>query len=344
MLDMDTCATAQSFYTGPFTSPRHRKRWIWTLVALGVLSLAVIIGILSYGNPMEFGTPGFWNIAQSRAVSILVIAVVVAAHSLATVSFQTVTANRIVTPSILGFEALYIALQTAAVFFFGMAGITLLRGVPQFFIQLGLMVVFATALYGWLLTRRFASIHIMLLVGVVLGGGMSSMSTFMQRMLDPNEFDVLTARLFGNIGSAQVEYLPYAIPIIGLCAAWLWRHSKRLDLLSFGHDTCTNLGMNHRREVIKVLVVVAILMATTTSLVGPMTFLGFLIATMAYSMTDSYDHRVIFPVAFLLGFVLLGGAYFVLKNIFYAQGAVTIIVELIGGLVFLIVIMRKGRL
>ena len=82
----------------------------------------------------------------------------------------------------------------------------------------------------------------------------------------------------------------------------------------------------------------------TTSLVGPMTFLGFLVATMAYSIADTYSHKAVFPLAFLLGYVLLTGAYFVLRHIFYAQGAVTIIVELIGGLVFLIVIMRKGRL
>ena len=94
----------------------------------------------------------------------------------------------------------------------------------------------------------------------------------------------------------------------------------------------------------RVLFFVSILMAVSTSLVGPMTFFGFLVATLAYQFADTYDHRHIFPIAVLAGFVVLGGAYFVMKNLFYAQGVVSIIVELVGGTVFLIVILRKGRL
>ena len=85
-------------------------------------------------------------------------------------------------------------------------------------------------------------------------------------------------------------------------------------------------------------------MAISTALVGPMTFLGFLVATLAYQFADTYDHRYIFPMATLIGFVVLTGSYFVMNHIFYAQGIVSIIIELVGGLVFLAVILRKGTL
>ncbi|MGI9207316.1 MAG: iron chelate uptake ABC transporter family permease subunit, partial [Rhodococcus sp. (in: high G+C Gram-positive bacteria)] len=85
-------------------------------------------------------------------------------------------------------------------------------------------------------------------------------------------------------------------------------------------------------------------MAVSTALIGPMTFLGFLVATLAYQFANTYDHRYVFPVAVLTGFVVLTGAYFVLKNIFYAEGAVSIIIEAVGGSVFLYVLLRKGRL
>ncbi len=111
-----------------------------------------------------------------------------------------------------------------------------------------------------------------------------------------------------------------------------------------GRDVTTNLGLDHRREVMIVLFLVSVLMAVSTALIGPMTFLGFLVATLAYQFAGTHDHRYIFPVAVLTGFVILTGAYFVLKNIFYAQGAVSIIIEAVGGATFLIVILRKGRL
>jgi iron complex transport system permease protein len=330
--------------TSNFVDAKHRRRWLISLITLIVAAVALTVGTIVYGNPMPVGTEGFWKIAESRVTSVIVIAVVALSHSFATVAFHTVTSNRIVTPSILGFEALYGLINTAAVFIFGAAGAAMTRGIVSYFFQVVVMVAFATLLYSWLLGSKFTNVHTMLLVGVVMGAGLASLTTFMQRMLDPNEFDILTARLMGNISNASTEYLPYAVPIVAIVAVVLWLNSSRLDTLSLGSAVSTNLGLNHRHELIKVLIAVSILMAMTTSLVGPMTFLGFLVATMAYSIADTYSHRAVFPIAFLLGYVLLTGAYFVLRHIFYAQGAVTIIVELIGGLVFLIVIMRKGRL
>ena len=330
--------------SGPFGEPKHRRRYLWLVGGLLVLAALATYGNLAWDNPMPLGSEGFWIIAKLRVESIVVMLVVAVCQAVATVSFQTATNNRIITPSIMGFESLYTLVQTAAVFLFGVAGVTMVVGLPQFFLQAGLMVVFAVLLYSWLLSGRFGNMHIMLLVGVVLGGGLGALSTFMQRVLDPNEFDVLTARLFGNISNAQTEYLPYAIPIVVVCASVLFIRARRLNVMSLGQDATNNLGLNHKRETMIVLTLVAILMAMTTSLVGPMTFLGFLVATLAYQFTDTYDHRLILPVAVLIGYTILSVAYFVLRNIFYAEGAVTIIIELVGGLVFLIVIMRKGRL
>lgn len=330
--------------SGPFAERRHRNRYLWLVGGLLLLAALTTYGNLAWDNPMPPGSEGFWIIARMRVESVVVMAVVALCQAVATVSFQTATNNRIITPSIMGFESLYTLVQTAAVFFFGVAGVTMVVGLGQFALQAGMMVVFAVLLYSWLLSGKFGNIHIMLLVGVVLGGGLGALSTFMQRVLDPNEFDVLTARLFGNISNAQTEYLPYVIPIALVCAGVLFVRARRMNVLALGADATNNLGLNHKREIMIVLTLVSVLMAMTTSLVGPMTFLGFLVATLAYQFTDTYDHRLILPVAVLIGYTILSGAYFVLRNIFYAEGAVTIIIELVGGLVFLLVILRKGRL
>ncbi len=105
-----------------------------------------------------------------------------------------------------------------------------------------------------------------------------------------------------------------------------------------------NLGLDHRRETMKVLLLVSVLMAVSTALVGPLTFLGFLVAMLSYQLADTHDHRYVFPVAWLTGFVVLSGAYFVLRHLFYAEGSVGIIIEVGGGGFFLIHILRKGRL
>jgi iron complex transport system permease protein len=330
--------------SGSFTTPRARRRYVIVLGILVALSVAFAFALLAWENPMPIGSPGFWRIAKLRVTNVTVMAVVAVAQAIATVSFQTVTNNRIITPSIMGFESLYRVVQTTTVYLFGVAGLVAIQGVWQFGLQVVIMVGLAMALYGWLLSGRYGNLQIMLLIGIIIGGGLGAISTFMQRLLTPSEFDVLAARLFGNVSNADASYLPLAIPLCIAASALLWMRSRRLNLLALGPDVSRSLGLAHKRELFIVLFHVAVLMATSTALVGPMTFLGFLVATLAYQFADTYDHRLIFPVAVLTAFTILAGAYFVMKNVFYAQGMVSILIELVGGTVFLIVILRKGRL
>ncbi|MFS0911904.1 iron chelate uptake ABC transporter family permease subunit [Microbacterium sp. 179-I 3D2 NHS] len=329
---------------GSLATTRARRRY---LVVVGILLLLTVgsgFGLIAWGNPMPAGSPGFWRIAQHRATDVTVMLLVAVAQAVATVSFQTVTGNRIITPSIMGFESLYRVVQTSTVFLFGVAGLVAIQGIGQFAIQVAIMVGLAVALYGWLLSGRYGNLQIMLLIGIVIGGGLGAVSTFMQRLLTPSEFDVLAARLFGNVSNADPAYLPLAVPLVVAASALLWLRSRRLNLMALGSDTARSLGLDHRRELFLVLTLVAVLMATSTALVGPMTFLGFLVATLAYQFADTHDHRLIFPVAVLTAFTILAGAFLVMKHVFYAQGMVSILIELVGGTVFLIVILRKGRL
>ena len=308
-------ACAPERHSGPFITRSSRTRYALLLASLATIAALTTTGIVAWNNPLPFGSEGFWRIATMRASAIIVMAVVATCQAFATIAFQTATANRIITPSIMGFESLYVLLHTSAVFFLGAAGITQLTGTGQFFLMAALMVGFSGLLYGWLLNSKTGSIHVM-----------------------------LTTRMFGNISNADLDHLPFVIPIVALTAALLYACSARLNVLALGRETATNLGVHHKRATILVLLLVSILMAMTTSLVGPMTFLGFLIAALTYQLTDTYDHRLLFPAAILIGYDVMTLAYFILRHIFNAQGAVTVIIELIGGLAFLLFILRKGRL
>ena len=336
--------SAEQRRVGPYTSRAHRTRYLVVLLSLIVTAVLLTLLSLVWSNSQEPFSEPWWRITAMRSTSVIVIALVTFCQSLATVTFQTVTHNRIITPSIMGFESMYVLVQTAIVYFFGVTGLTNFDNFGRFLLQVGVMVLFAVLLYSWLLSGRLGNLHVMLLVGIIIGTGLGSLSTFMQRMLEPNEFDVLTARLFGNVGNANTEYLSFVIPTCAAVGATIWMLARRLNVIALGSDISHNLGLNHKRQLMLMLTLVAILMAMSTSLVGPMTFLGFLVATLTYSVTDTYDHRRILPVAWLLGYVILSGAYFLLRHVFSMVDAVTIIVELIGGAVFLVVIFRKGRL
>lgn len=307
-----------------------------------LLALAAAVGILTYANPAPPGSRGFWVIVESRAVSVGTILVVATCQGVATVVFHTVTGNRILTPSILGFDALYRVIQTSLVFFLGAGSLAAVDGLGKVAVQSLLMIAFASVLYGWLFTGTKADLHLLLLVGVVLGMGFGSLSTFMQRLLTPSEFDILSARLFGNISTSHVTYLPWGALVCVVVGTVVWRRRHVLDVVALGRETATSLGVRHQREVMLTLVLVAVLISVSTSMVGPMTFFGFVVAMLTYQLVGSSEHARTLPMVVAVAAATLLGAYFVLRHVFYAAGLISVIIELCGGLVFLLYLLRKG--
>ncbi|MFK3936786.1 iron chelate uptake ABC transporter family permease subunit [Alkalihalobacillus sp. NPDC078783] len=324
---------------------KHEEKRYWiiliTLIALGLLAS---YGLLVYKNPVPIDSPSFVPVTKRRMVALIAMITAAVCQSLATVAFQSITNNRIITPSLLGFESLYSVINTSTIFFFGAAALINFNGTGPFLIQVAAMVMMSLILYGWLLSGKYGNLQILLLVGIIIGGGLGSVSSFMRRVLSPSEFDILQARMFGSVNNANSDYFPIAIPIVIVVMLLIFAYSKRLNALSLGKEVATTFGVNHRSSTIYILVLVAILMSISTALIGPMTFYGFLVATLSYQAAPTYDHRYIFPMALAIGFLILTGAYFLMYHVFSAQGVVSIIIELVGGLIFLYVILRKRSL
>lgn len=320
-----------------------RRYWILliTLIVLGVLASA---GLLLYNNPVPVDSPSFIPVVKRRFVALGAMIISAVCQSLSTVAFQSSTNNRIITPSLLGFEALYSAINTGTMFFFGASAFIAFTGIQSFVFQVAIMVLMCLILYGWLLSGKYGNLQLMLLVGIIIGTGLRSVSSFMRRLLAPSEFDVLQARLFGSVSNAKAENFPVAIPIVIVAALLILLYSKKLNVLSLGKSASTSLGVNHQFGVIYTLILVSILMSISTALVGPLTFYGFLVATLTYQAVPTYDHRYIFPMALAIGFLIITGAYFFMYHIFRAQGVVSVIIEMFGGITFLVVLLRKGTL
>ena len=340
---MGSIVTLPSTGEPPVQAAPRPARWRAALPTLVVFAVAAALAaaILVVGNPAPPGTAGFWIIVQSRLTSLGTIAFVAVSQAVATLLFHTATSNRILTPSILGFDALYVLMQTALVFVFGVSAAGM-EGIPKIVAQSALMVLFATLLYGWLFSGRRANLHLLLLVGVVLGIGFGSVSNFMQRLLTPSEFDVLSGRLFGSISKGNAEYLPVAAGIVLAILVFVWLRRSTYDVVALGRDVAVGLGVRYRREVVTILVLVAVLVSVSATMVGPMTFYGFLVVTLAYQFARGDSHAETIPLAIGIALVTLLGATFVLKHLFAAAGLVTVIIEFAGGLLFLIVLLRKG--
>lgn len=329
-------------HSGAFRSKKDLHRYQISLFAIIVLSILFALGLLLYKNPVPITSASFIPVVNRRISALIAMGLAALCQSTATITFQSITNNKIITPSLLGFDALYAAINTGIVFFFGASTLIKLDGLATFFIQVLLMILLSVLLYGTLLKDSYKDMQLVLLIGIIIGTGLHSISSFMRRILAPSEFDILQAKLFGSVNNADSSYYVVAVPLVLICVILLMCAANKLDTISLGKDVSTVLGLKHKREVIYSLILVSILMAVSTALVGSLTFYGFLIATLTYELVPSFKHIYYYPFAIVLGFLIITFSYFIMYHVFSAQGVVSIIIELFGGITFLSIILRRS--
>ena len=336
---------------GPNPSPRRGRTGI-TLAALSPRgmsprTLVIVLAVITLGCIAAFMTIDLrGNLSYAltrRGIRVGAMLVVAVAVGLSTLMFQTVTANRILTPSIMGFDALYILIQTGLVFALGSS--TLLTAAPslKFGVEVALMVLFSALLYRWLFTGGTGSLHLMLLVGIVIGTLFRGFSSLLQRLMEPSEYIVLQDLFFASFNQVEPLLLGISAVVVVLIAAVVWKLRKTFDVLALGRDTAVNLGVDHRRIVTLVLVLCSILVAVSTALVGPVTFFGLLVVSLAYQMVRKFSHAALIPIVCLLGAITLIGGQLVLERVFGFATALSVIIEFAGGLLFLYLLL-KGSL
>jgi iron complex transport system permease protein len=322
-------------------SAAHTGAWQRPGVRLATLAAMTLLAVLAF---MTVGVEADWAfVLQHRGTKVLTMLVVACALGMATVVFQTVTHNTILTPSVMGLDALYLFLQALMVLLLGSTGVVALGELPKYLLEVGLMVVLSVLLMRWLFTGGTSSLHLMLLVGMVAGIFFRSLTTFAMRMIDPNEFATLQDRMFANFNTIHTQLLLPSIVLLLAGALWLWRQRHVLDVLALGRDAAINLGLNYPRQVLQLLSVMACMVAISTALVGPVTFFGLLVANMAYQWMGTRRHSWVLPAAVLWGCVLLLGGQVVLERVLGFNSALSIVVEFVGGLVFIYLLMRKGK-
>lgn len=345
MLNRNKTTSLKSEYrkTSLFRNNKDEVRYNVSLFIMAALCIFFILALIFYKNPVSISSPSFYPIINSRVSKVVVMIIAALCQSFATITFQSVTGNRVVTPSLLGFDAIYGLINTSVVFFMGVNALISFQGIGAFLFQTSIMTIICLLLYGSLLRGNKNDLNFVLLCGIIIGGGLRAISTFMRKMLSPAEYDILQSKLLGSVSNASLESLPIVIPIVLLVAFFLIYNSKKLDVLSLGEGIAINLGMDIKKNTFIFLTCTTLLMAVSASLTGSLTFLGFLVATLTYQYVKVYSHKNLFIYASLGATLIITSAYFIMNHIFHAGGSVMIIIEAIGGLTFVITLLRRGK-
>ncbi|HEB9428973.1 TPA: iron chelate uptake ABC transporter family permease subunit [Campylobacter coli] len=280
---------------------------------------------------------------KNRFLQIAAIVIVAICIAVSTVIFQTLCNNKILTPAIIGLDSLYMLLQSALIFSLGSANLSVYKNDINFLITLACMVVFSLGLYKILFSSD-KSIYLIMLLGLIFGTLFSTLSSFFEILIDPDEFMVIQGRMFASFDNVAFDVLALAYIATLLSFVWIFRYMKFLDPLSLGKDLSINLGINYQKISKHLMIIIAILTSISTALVGPITFLGLLVVNITYELFKSSKHSILLLACVLISILaLLGGVFFV-SRVFDYNATISVIINFLGGIYFIYLVLKGNKL
>lgn len=310
-------------------------------VKLIVLALLAIVFILLYGFYDIKG--GFDYAFPKRMIRVAAMVVTGCAIAYSTVVFQTITQNRILTPSVMGLDSMYEVVQTLIFFFAGSMSVWVLNKYLNFGAAILAMVLFALILYRFLFKADKHPIYLLLLIGMIIGTLLGSLVTFLQVLIDPVEYLSLQNLLFASFSNIKPDVLYIAIAILLVAFIIGYRMLGDLDVMSLGRENAINLGVNYDRMVMNMLILSSVLIATSTALVGPITFFGLIVANLSYQFFSTYKHSILILGASLISIVALVGGQFFVEHVFELRTTLSVIINFVGGIYFIYLLLKESR-
>lgn len=315
---------------------KSKKKIYFLLILLLILvGLFIFIGLNSRN----------WEYALSRRIpKIIAIVLTGSAIAFSSLVFQTITNNRILTPSVLGLDSLYMFIQTFIVFVFGSNTLAKAGEGFNFILAVGCMALFSLILFKLLFKREGNNIFFLLLLGLVFGTFFQSITSFLQVLIDPNEFLVVQNKMFASFNNVNTKILWLAALGMILAMGYTYKYLKSLDVLSLGRENAINLGVEYDKVVKKMLIVISILVSISTALVGPITFLGLLVVNITREFLSTYKHKYLILGSMLISSITLVGGQLIAERIMNFTTPISVVINLVGGLYFIYMLLREERL
>lgn len=317
---------------------RNIQKMIIMALLVAAASAAYMLVDVNFANPKLFAYS--MKIRSPKLIAMLITAFSIGGASIV---FQSIINNRIVTPCLLGMNSLYTLIHTVVVFFAGSGSILATNSNLAFAVDLVLMGVVATFIYSYLFKKTNHNVLYVLLVGTVLSSFFGSIQSTMIRVMDPNEYDNLLSSLVASFSNVNAEVIIFAIIVLAAITFVLRHDLALLDVLTLGKEQAINLGVDYDSSIRRLLLGVTIFIAVATAMVGPVSFLGLIIANLTRQLLKTYRHSFLIFGAAMFGMIVLVGGQLIVEHVFVYAVPVSVFITVGGGIYFLYLLLTNRR-
>lgn len=293
---------------------------------------------------VNFANPKLFQYAMKlRTPKLIVMLITAFAIGGASIVFQSVINNTIVTPCLLGMNSLYTLIHTAVVFFLGSGSLIATNANLSFAVDVVLMGISATLIYSWIFKKTRHNVLYVLLVGTVLTSFFGSIQSTLTRVMDPNEYDTLLTTLVASFNNINSEIIVFSLILLAVIIFVLRRELALLDVLTLGKAQAINLGVDYDRCIRRLLLGVTLCIAVATAMVGPISFLGLIIANLSRQLLKTYRHSQLILGSALFGMIVLVGGQLIVEHVYTYSVPVSVFITVGGGLYFLYLLLSRKK-
>ena len=311
---------------------------------LSLFILVLLASVLYMLVEVNFANEKLFNYAMKiRTPKLIVMLIAAFAIGGASIVFQSIINNTIVTPCLLGMNSLYSLIHTAVVFFVGSGSVLAVNANLSFVVDLLLMGLIATIIYSYLFKKTNHNVLYVLLIGTVLTSFFTSIQTTLTRVMDPNEYDTLLTSLVASFNNINSEIIVLSLVLLAALIFWLRKDLALLDVITLGKHQAINLGVEYDRCIRRLLLGVTLCIAVATAMVGPISFLGLIIANLSRQLLKTYRHSQLILGSTFFGMIVLVGGQMIVEHIFTYSVPISVFITVSGGLYFLYLLLKNRR-
>ena len=337
----DTKTNLKSVRVKQYRTPAQKQNIRNLIILAGIVIAVCAVYLLINSYP---DNPKLFRYILSLSLPTLVVMLIAAfAIGSASIIFQSIINNRIVTPCLLGMNSMYTLVHTAVVFVVGSGSVIATNSNISFAVDLVVMSIAATFVYAYMFEKTGNNVLYVLLIGTVLSSFFGSIQSTMIRVMNPNEYDTLLTTLVADFNNVNSEVIAFSLVLLVILVIFLWNDIKLLDVITLGKDQAINLGIDYDRVVRRLLLGVVLCIAIATAMVGPISFLGLIIANLARQSLKTHKHSHLIVGSALMGMLAIIAGQMISQHVFSYAVPISTFITIGGGIYFLyLLLFKKG--
>lgn len=266
--------------------------------SLHLSSTDVINAIIGQGDDMAR-----FVVIESRLPQMLTAVLAGAALSVSGLAMQTLFANPLADPALLGVNSgASLGAALAMLLLGGSWGIGQ-AALSGFALTIVLSFLGACGVIALLMmcSHYLRGNLALLVVGVMLSFVLSAIISLLSFYASADGVRGFVLWGMGDFSSVPLSRLPFMATMVVLPSLGIWGCSRSLNALLLGNDYAANLGINVRRVRTLLLLLTGLLTATVTALCGPISFIGLAVPHIARMLVRSANHQRLIPQTLTLG-------------------------------------------